>query len=814
MNIVWRNLFSLFRRYRAATTTNLAGFTFSFFLFVIIGLHVNYEYGFDTSIPDRERIFQLENRRDDGIWESNFSRPQLARFLASSPYIEAAAVTNNLAYSSARLGVSAKSEPDAISYMEMLERITPDYTDVFDFEFSAGSADCLKQPDGLLMSETAAKKFFGDENPIGKPLYFTEFNGLEGNFTVYGISISPVFTVGGVYRDFPGNTRVKNALYVSIPEKEMMNDWDTGAYYCLFRTSSPETTPEAVARYADEHKEFLRNFGIEDIRARPLKELYFGKQVRADAAPLGHQLRTNILLFMAFLIIGIAFVNYVNLSVALAPVRIKSITMQKILGCPQHTLRWYLVGESTVISLGAFLLALVLLFLLKDSPWVAGILGHSPDLLSGLPVLFLTFLLALAAGIIAGLYPALYTTSFPPVMAINGSFALTGRARNTRKMLVGSQFVVSITLIAGSLFVFLQNRYIEKVDLGYEKENILEVRQSIGAALSKNERFKLRLLEYPRVSDMAFCEYKFVTDESRASIGYNYKDKHYYMSWFAVSSGFTRLMGIKMLAGREFREADEAPDNPFAVCVINETAAREIASGLPVGEISDLAELVGTYITDNDTQVQIVGIFGDVHHESLYKDRRPLGLWVSAKGNYRRVTAETYSYIKIAAGDAQETIAYIRQVSHELNPGYPIHVRFFDQSLEELYGKSHQQGFLVAMLCVLAVVLSLVGVFGLVIFESQGREKEIAVRKVFGASVRQILWMFSVTFLRALGVGFILSVPLAYYGAYEWLQGFAYKTPLYPWVFVVAFVTSALLTILTVTLQSYRIATGNPASKL
>lgn len=807
-------MFSLLRRYKPATLTNLAGFALSFLLFILIGLHVNYEYGFDSSISNRERIFQLENLRDDGIWESNFSRPQLERFLASSPSIEATAITNNMAYSSYRLGVSTRADADAVSYMETLERITPGYTDVFGFELCAGSTDCLKRPDGLLLSEKTAKRFFGEENPIGKPLYFTEFRGLDGGFSLFGIEFNAVGIVGGVYRDFPENTRVKNALYAPILEKEMMHDWYTGPYYAYFRTYAPEATPEEVSRYVKENKEFLHGFGIEDIRARPLPQLYFGSQVRADATPSGSKLRTNILLFMAFLIIGIAFVNYVNLSVALAPVRIKSITMQKILGCSQRTLRWCLIAESTAISFFAFLVALLFLLLLKDSPWVVGILGHSPDLSAGLPVFLFTCFLALTAGVVAGIYPAYYTVSFPPVTALNGSFSLTDRAKITRKLLVGSQFVVSITLIAGSLFVFLQNRYLEKVNLGYERENILEVRQSIGSALSKNELFRDRLLEHPRISDVAFSTVKFVSDESRTSIGYNYKNQHHYMSWLGVSSGFPQLMGISMLAGRTLTVADEAGDNPFAVCIINETAARELAAGLPPGDISDLSELVGTSIHDNDTPVQIVGIFRDVHHESLYKDVRPLGLWVSAKGKYRRTLMEAFSYVKINGEDSPETIAYVREITNELNPGYPADIRFFDQSLEDLYDKSHRQGLLVAALCLLAVVLSLAGVFGLVIFESQGREKEIAIRKVFGASIRQILWLFNVTFLRVLGVGFLLSIPLAYYGASEWLQGFAYKTPLYPWVFVLAFAVSALLTILTVTLQSYRVATSNPALKL
>lgn len=809
----FKNLIFVLKRFKLATITNLLGLSLSFFLFMLICIHVKHEYGFDASIINKDRIFQLENLRDDGIWESNFSRPQLERYIAASPYIEAAGITNNLVHSSFRFGISASSGPDALSYMEQLERITPDFTKVFNFDIIAGSVDCLKRPNGMLISENIAKKLFGDEDPIGKQVYFTEFRGTD-NFSMYGLNFAQNYTVGGVYRDFPENTRVKNALYTPILESEMMDDWFTGPYYCYLLMSSPATVPAAVEEYASENKEFLTGFGIDGIRVRPLTDLYFGKQVRGDAAPTGNKLRTNMLLFVAILIIGIALVNYINLSVALAPIRTKSITTQKVLGCSQNILRKYLISESIGISILAFFVALIFIILLQNTQLVTGMLGHPLNLYANTMIIVCTFLLVIGAGILAGIYPAFYITSFPPAMALNGSFSLSNKAKNTRKLLIGFQFVISIALIIGSFFVFLQNKYLGSVDLGFDKENVLEVRLSMGTGLTKSRLFHDRLLEHPDIKDVAFNEFKFVSDESRSSIGYNYKNQHYYMSWLGVSPNFPQLMDFKMIAGRNFRTSDEAADNTRAVCIINETAAREIVSRFTSEESMHISELVGTSISDNNIPVQIIGIFKDVHYESLYKEVRPLGLWVSAKDQYRRVLPENYSYIKIAGGNPRATIDYIRKVIDELNPGYPADIRFFDKALDELYNKSHQQGLLVTLLCLMAVILSLVGVFGLVIFESQGREKEIAVRKVFGATIQQILWMFNSSFLRIVAAGFIISAPIAYYGVSQWLQSFAYKTPLYLWVFLIALLAIAILTMITVTIQSYRVATANPAPKL
>ena len=202
MQSTFKNLLYVLRHYKLATVTNLLGLSFAFLLFMLISIHVGHEYSFDASLLNRERIFQLENKRDDGIWEANFARPQLERFIAASPYIEAAAITNNLVYSSVRFGISASEGPDARSYMEQVERITPGYTKVFGFELVAGDTDCLKRPEGTLIPESMARKLFGEENPIGKPVYLSEFAGAEGSI-IYGLSFAGIYRGRRLSR-FPG----------------------------------------------------------------------------------------------------------------------------------------------------------------------------------------------------------------------------------------------------------------------------------------------------------------------------------------------------------------------------------------------------------------------------------------------------------------------------------------------------------------------------------------------------------------------------------------------------------------------------------
>lgn len=731
-------------------------------------MHVRFEYGYDKNIEGLEYIFRMENQRGDGVWDANFARPQIERFAASSPYITGLGVMNGLAYLSFEFGISTSADPGNPVYMGHIERITPGYAELFGFDFIAGSGHCLGEPGHVIISQSIADKLFGNEDPIGRQVFFSEFRNLGETLNISGMTFDISNTVGGVYRDFPENTRLRNVVYGAIEEGEMMDDWYTGSYYAYVRLSSPERADEICARYMAENEESLRHTDIFDVRHKPVGDLYFGEYVRWDSVPQGNKLTTDMLLLTAFLIIAITLVNYVNFSVALAPVRIKSVTTRKVLGCSQSSLRRSLILESVWISLTAFIFALILVALLSENGTITGIFGHSLSPGSNKVVVIWTALLAVATGTAAGIYPALYMTSFPPAMAINGSYSLTGRARATRKLLVVFQYAISIMLIIGSLFITIQNRYIRNVELGFDRNRILEVRLSFSSAYQNNRLYSELLMRHPDIKGVAFNEHKLVTDESRTSIGYHYSGAHSYIQWIGASPGLPEVMGIEIIAGRAFRPDDEQPESERAVCIINQTAAMELMSLLP-DEITDINQFVGTTLRDGGTDVEIIGISRDFHFESLYRPVKPFGFWVSPKGKYRRYMPENFSYIRIAGKDPDAAIEHIRQVTEELDPGYPADIRMFDDVLDDMYEKSHSQGMMVAMFSLIAIVLSLVGVFGLVIFEAQRRSKEIAVRKTFGATVSEILVMLNRGFIRIVGISFLVAAPCAWFTVSKWL---------------------------------------------
>ncbi len=783
-----------------ASALNMLGMSIAFAVFLIITISVRFEYGFDRFHKNKGHIFQLENMRDDKIWESNFSRPHIEALIASSPHIVAGGVYMDAsAYS---LAFSADEDPDAPGFLDSFIRVTSGFTDVFDFDMTQGSSEALREPDKILIPESLSKKLFGNEPAVGRTLYFAEARALGKSLQFHHMSINTAPVIGGVFRDFPENSRLRNVIYMPIPEAEMMNDPYTGSYYGYVRLDDPLAIDQIVADFKSHYSAQLADMRVDDIRLRPIEELYFSGNIRNDNTPTGNRQTTDMLLLVAFLVVAIASINYVNFSIALTPVRIRNINTRKIMGQPVSSIRGNLVMESALICVCAFVISAFVVWLIHENGLLEKLLGYNISMNSNIPLFALTGVLSLAVGVLAGLYPAWHMTSFPPAMVANGSFSVTSRAKLVRKSLIGFQYIVSIALIICALFVNIQNKYIRSFPLGFDKENVLEVRLPLSVAALKTETYRQRLMSHSDIKGVGFTDTPFVSDESRSFIAYYYNGERHYQHWIGVSYEMPEVMGLQIVEGRGFCPGDELRDDDLAVCIINQTAANEIGA------------VVGEYIYENRTNVEIVGIYEDINFKSLYNPVGPFAYYTSAPGKYRRSSPELYSYIRISPHDPQASIDHIRNVLAELEPSYPAEIIYIDQSIANLYQKSLKQAMMITIFSLIAVILSVIGVFGLVVFEAQGRRKEIAIRKVMGASVREILIMLNGGFARIVLICFIIAGPLAWYGVRMWLKSFAYATPVHIWVFFAALCLVMLLTLFTVTFQSYRAAVENPAEAI
>ncbi len=786
MKAFLRSFLSVVRRFKTAMLLNIMGLAIAFVACMMILMQARHDYTFDDSQPDARRIFRVD-LSVPGFQLAVQSRPFARAFTASSPHIEAGTLlslwTRNLFFSVDRDGQPA-------NYEEEVRMTTPGLTRVFHFEWAEGDDHALENPSAVLLPETTARRLFGPGPALGRALTDPDTGETWG-------------TVGGVYRDFPANSTLKNCLYSRMSDKEDYDAWENKNYYFFFRLDD-------AARAGEVKENFKRDFdparllnlpspadweknGV-DLPLTSLADLHFLTGVAYDSLPKANRDTLRVLLAIAFVIVLIAGINFTNFSTALVPLRIRSINTRKVLGSPVSSLRGALLAETVAVSLTAYLVALGVVALLGNTP-VAGLVDAQMALGQEGAVVGGTAVLALLAGVLAGAYPAWYATSFAPALVLKGSFGLSPKGRGLRSLLVGIQFVASFVLIIAASFMFLQNRFMEKAPLGYEKDRLIvaELNQKANERL---ERFQSEAKRFAGIDDVTFAEQVLSTRDQYMGWGRKYRDRDIDFQCIPVSPSFLGVMGIEVLEGRDFRPEDDLKET--GSYIFNRRAVEMY--GLEVGERVEGDE--------------IVGIIPDVKFQSFRSEVSPLAFYVWGKYVWSQEQAKFYqaAYIRVKAGsDMREAMEHVKASLASVDGAYPFKVRFYDEILHQTYRKERQMGLLVSLFSLVAVFISMVGIFGLVLFESEYRRKEVGVRKVLGSTTGEILLMFNRGYLGILLVCFVLGAPVAFYGVSRWLEQFAYRMPTAWWVFAAAFVSVAVVTVATVTYQNWRVASLNPA---
>ncbi|MDR0757027.1 MAG: ABC transporter permease [Tannerella sp.] len=774
-----KNLFSVLRRYKFATVLNVLGLSTAFATFMVIMSQVHYERTFDRCHPKAERIYRVDMNTQE--WSNIHARAFVDAVIASSSHIEEGTILTPMNYWMDGQYIIAGDSMHKQGFRESFVTCYPSITRIFGFSFTEGDADCLRDPGKVIIPQSMARRFFGDEPATGKAIHSNDaiFTREERDFTV-----------GGVYRDFPGNTQIDNVIYTAIGST-MQGNWNAKNFICYLLLDSREAAAEF-------EEEFNRTFDFSAlgnveakpaIRLLPVTSLYYEESFKS-----GSETALRILSFIALLIVIVAAINFTNFSIALAPVRMKSLNMRRILGGTAGSLRRSLLGEALTIAAGSWLFALVIVELLghyKLLPFIEA--DVSP--LHNIAFTLITGGVALATGLVAGLYPAWYMTSFRPVMTVKGNFASSPSGRILRTGLTGFQYVISIGLIIAALFIQLQNRYMRGFDQGFDKEHIAVV--SINNSIYRNSRdvYIDRLKEYAGIEDVAFSKQKLGASDGYTFYTPKYIDREFYCYMLEVSANFLQVMGIPVLEGRDFFPSDETAEHRLAF-IPNKTLQDEVQME-PGGAIELWAG------------GSVVGIAGDVKFTSLRQASDPILFTVNSG------VPLTVSYIRLAAGvDVFDAVSHIRRSVAAIDPTFPVEVEFYDQIFDRLYRKEESLNRSITMLGLLAVIISVTGVFGLVLFETQYRRKEIGIRKVFGSTTREILALFNRKYFRIVCVCFVLAAPVAYWGVARWLENFAFKTPLYWWVFAAAFMIVTALTLITVTVQNWRAASVNPVESV
>lgn len=792
MKLMIRNLLYLFKRFKTAVVLNLFGLTIAFAAFLLIVMQVDYEMNYDAMHSKSGRTFRLE--ANHGEFEHN----AIHCLMFSDAFVNSSAHITDYSYRYPFYGGERYCQIDEVDdqgeakvFKENFQLCLPNISDVFDFHMKEGSVECLSIPGSVLIPESVAKRLFDKQSAIGKRIRMSGSSGWQPVSTT-------ILTIGGVYKDFPGNTTVQNRIYVPMDQLDLLkSSWQMYANEIYVTLDDPLNKEEVLDHFNktfDFAKSQMGSAQEIALRLTPLKDVYYTHDTTFDFNPKGHRETNYVLLGIAFLILFIAGINFTNLTTSLIPLRLKTINTHRVLGCSIYKLQAISLIESIVICLISYILALFIVNDLSYTP-IANWVDADIRLSQYKGLILLTALIAILTGCLAGLYPAIRSTSYAPALVLKGSFGLSPKGKKVRVALIGFQYTVSIALIIVTLFMGLQNHFMTSSEqLGFNKDQVAIVNLTPEIYAKHKPQYIQKLKDYPGIEDVAFSVYELSKEDDMIDLEYaRHEDKDVFFKVFYASENFLSVMDIQVEEGRDFTREDL--NKAQSDYIINLAAERDF----------------------------------HLHPGDRFNDRTVLGVSKDFRFNSCRIASSPFvfalnndipnpklvSYIRFnSKTNLQEAVAHVRETLKEIDPTFPFEISFYNTILNNLYQKEQTLGKLISLFGIMAILISIVGVFGLVLFETQYRRKEIGIRKINGATTGQILLMFNKTYIRIVSVCFIISIPIAWMGTQQWLENFAYKTPLHLWVFIVAFLIILSVTIGTVTFRNWQAANENPVNSV
>ena len=806
-----RNFLTLLRRYTTSSVLNIVGMAVAFAAVYLIAVQVKFDLSYNRVIPNSERIYRLEYPGWDNEmnrWDIWWNRQYPDKLAAICPEVEAAGSIGVMPHSRYQDEYSIKRNATIENFTISVAGAEPEGLAVFPFEMLAGRLEDLKTEDDLIISESTAKRF---NLSVGDGLYYGR-----------GAQNGAIRTVVAIYKDFPKPSSLSMPMgYVLLEPQEQTseNDWQDTYYIRLQKGTDVEEIEQRMAQFVvDEgrknglsEEELKLEMARVTPRLTPINELYF-----IDDAPVegyrGSRTTTYTLIAIAVLILVISFINFVNFFFALIPSRIRAVNNYKIFGAPTWKLRLNFLFETVGLILVSLFGAAVIVVLFADTPlkeYISTSVAIDENwLLAGAIALGVILF-----GVVVSLYPAWYITKFSPAFVIKGDFSASKSGRILRYTLVGVQYTISIALIICSIFVYRQHQYMLSCNMGFDRENLLSVEVPWEAVNPDVEGYQLdytkrdilldRLTQNPQIKGVAFGDIQLVSNAEGAwSRPLDGGDPVSFMI-HGVSWNFLKVMGIEIVEGRDFLPSDE--DTDTGAMIFNQTSVEKygltLESKIP-GHVHSL-------------YANIVGFCKDFNFKSANWNIEPFAFIVH--GHYGW-SMPRHTYIRTVAGaDIAEVRKFVFDTLMEIAPNADpekIKIQFFEQELELLYQVEDKLSTLVTLFSFLSIVISIIGVFGLVLFETQYRRREIGIRRVHGASVGEILSLFNRKYLYIVAACSAVAIPVSYYIIDQWMQQYVYRTPMSWWVYALAVGVILAITVVTVTLRSFKAATENPTESI
>ena len=768
LKIAIRNFF----RHKGYTFINIAGLSIGIACCIMILLWVQEELSYDRF---------HENAAD--LYVATFSNGSIVTPTALSPYLKAEypEVMRTSRYSPQ--GRDLLKYKDTDIYQDGGIMVDPDFLKMFTVPFLRGNPEtALSDPNSILLSEQVAQKLFGTSDPIGQTLIYNTRVDLK---------------VTGVFEDYPSNSHMQ-FLYILPVElakihNRNLNTWDVNnirTYVQLRKYTPVETVDAKIVDVVERHRP-------QDKRAMTLQPI-----TRLHLNPYNDTGGTILYVYLfsalAFFILLIACINFVNLTTARSSNRAKEVGIRKTVGaCRAHLTRQFF-GESLLLTLIASALAIGLVFLFL--PMFNNLTGKAFtwELLIQKSVVLGIFGIISLTAILAGSYPSVFLSRFQPIKVLKGRRLKGTKGSIFRKVLVVMQFSLSILLILGTLMIFRQVHYLRAHDVGYDRDNIVYF--GIGNRFRNNfETIKTELLANPNILNVTLTDiapYRWMSNAGYGDVHWEGKtNQQVKMVMTSVDYDYLDTFGLKMAQGRFFSRnfSTDASD----AYVVNEAAVRAMEMENPVGKELDVWGM----------RKRIIGVVEDYHFESLHNEIIPMAMRIDPNGHFQ-------ACVRISPHRIPDTLVFLESKWKKIYPEYPFEYNFLDDTIANQYRSEQAIGKIVTVFTILAILISCLGIFGLSSFTTEQRTKEIGIRKVLGATVISIVRHISKEFVLLVFIANIIIWPLAFFVLNRWLQTFAYRISIGWWMFVLTGILVLGVSLLTASWQIIRAAMANPVDSL
>ncbi len=666
---------------------------------------------------------------------------------------------------------------------------------VFSWEMLSGNREkALDNPNTIVLTESMAKKYFGENDALGKLIT------VDQNLS---------FEVTGVMEDVPHNSHFTFEALVSMGtfrqfRPSIFDSWGYVDFYTYFILNEAANIDDLTNRTSAFEEKYTKDseHSKYDIAFEPLANAYLNSKAARQPGPTGNETNLYIFSLVGLFILAVACINFINLSTARSVERAKEVGIRKVVGARKQALIYQFLSEFFLLSLfaGILSISLVVLFMPILQDITAKPITYDPLLTIEFGCIFATTLLTI--GLLSGIYPAFLLSAFRPIAILKGKFKSSIQGITLRKSLVTIQFILTIILLVGTAAVFMQLKYLKNRDLGFDQEQMLIIdfgfnRQVQLSLPVLKESFKSNANVISTTASRAvpgdFLPNAGTTIENSDGIMTNYTPRIY-----EIDTDFIADYKIEVVAGRSF--SNEYASDSMEALIINETAAR-------LWGYSNPAEVVGKKFDQWGKMGEVIGVVKDFNYQSLHTKIEPLSL------RYEPRSMSKLS-VRIQSQDISNTITDLEEKWKELIPHYPFNYRFLDTSFNNLYQSDARFGQLFSGFAILAIFIACLGLFGLTTYTTTQRTKEIGIRKVLGASVSAIVLLLSKDFSKLLLLAFIIAIPASWYAIKSWLNSFAYKVNIGSDIYILSAIAVTSIALFTMSWQSIKAALQNPVNSL